>query len=355
MVNKRTSDSVLQIKSVLADQQRLLKKLKYNYDLLQKLVDGLEPTDEKLESRTSQPDDDVQIMARCSEIQHIIRSVQKINSSRIAVLIQGENGTGKQLLARFIHHSNKDTNSDAFLSVDCSEFSEEQLEREMFGSESAKNIGEFAIADKGTIYFDHIEMMSLPLQARLLGALQEKTALQARLICATPSDLEKLMQAKKFREDLFYKISISPIELPPLRSRPEDISLLTAHFATRYAKHEQKDLTGVSSDAIKALKGYRWPGNIPELKHIIQRAVLMCNGPVITLEELPSSFRTLLNVIPKNGPSKLHASIEEVEEQALRKTLAECDGNISLTAKKLGIGRATIYRKAKKYGINLNN
>ncbi|MCH9008519.1 sigma-54-dependent Fis family transcriptional regulator, partial [candidate division KSB1 bacterium] len=167
-------------------------------------------------------------------------------------------------------------------------------------------------------------------------------------------DLSAEVEAGRFREDLFYRISVFPIKLPPWRDRKEDIPLLSAHFLTKYAKRENKEeLDQISPEALDLLMAYHWPGNVRELENAVERAVVLANPPEIGARDLPASIRSLGEKKIYESDNKLSSWIEKLEEDALRQALLECEGNISQTAKKLGIGRATIYRKAKKYGLSM--
>jgi len=198
-------------------------------------------------------------------------------------------------------------------------------------------------------------------QSKVLRVLQQREfervggneliKVDVRFISATNKDLEEAMKKGEFREDLYYRISVFPIKLPALRERKDDIPLLSAHFLKKYSDLEGKELEGVSPDALDLLMAYNWPGNVRELENAIERAVVLTTDKEISAKDLPAVVRSLGEKRIYESDNTLASWIEKLEEDALRQALLECEGNISQTAKKLGIGRATIYRKAKKYGL----
>jgi len=309
------------------------------------------------------------IIGQSGVMQEVFRAMEKVVNSNVTVLVQGESGTGKELIARAIHYHNKQRANNPFVAVNCSALPESLLESELFGHEkgsftgaTGRRVGKFEQANGGTIFLDEIGLMTPATQAKVLRVLQERefervggnelVKVDTRVISATNKDLEDEVKKGEFREDLFYRIAVFPIKLPSLRERKEDIPLLAAHFLTKYAKQEGKeDLEAVSPDALELLMAYHWPGNVRELENAIERAVVLANPPEITAKDLPASIRSLGEKKIYEADNKLSSWIEKLEEEALRQALLECEGNISQTAKKLGIGRATIYRKAKKYGL----
>ncbi len=308
------------------------------------------------------------IVGQSGKMQEVFRSIEKIIDSNVTVLIQGESGTGKELIARAIHYHSKARASKPFVAVNCSALPESLLESELFGHEkgaftgaSGKRVGKFEVANNGTIFLDEIGLMSQMTQAKLLRVLQERefervggnelVKVDVRVISATNVDLEDAVKKGEFREDLFYRISVFPIRLPSLRERREDIPLLAAHFLEKYCKQENKNIEGIAPDALELLMAYSWPGNVRELENAIERATLLASSDEIAPKDLPNSVRAIGEKKIYEKDATLSSWIEKLEEEALRQALLECEGNISQTAKKLGIGRATIYRKAKKYGL----
>lgn len=308
------------------------------------------------------------IIGQSGVMQDVFRAMEKVVNSNVTVLIQGESGTGKELIARAIHYHNKQRSNHPFVAVNCSALPESLLESELFGHEKGaftgatnRRIGKFEMAHGGTIFLDEIGLMTPATQAKVLRVLQEKEfervggneliKVDTRVIAATNKNLEEAVKKGEFREDLYYRIAVFPIKLPPLRDRKEDIPLLAAHFLNKYAQREGKELEGITPEALELLMAYHWPGNVRELENAIERAVVLANPPEITAKDLPPQVRALGEKKVYELDNTLSSWIEKLEEEALRQALLECEGNISKTAKKLGIGRATIYRKAKKYGL----
>jgi DNA-binding NtrC family response regulator len=307
------------------------------------------------------------IIGQSGMMQEVFRSLEKVVDSNVTVLIQGESGTGKELIARAIHFHGRRSNSP-FVAVNCSALPESLLESELFGHEkgsftgaTGRRIGKFEQANNGTIFLDEIGLMTPATQSKVLRVLQERefervggnelVRVDTRVISATNKDLEEAVKHGEFREDLFYRIAVFPIKLPALRERKEDIPLLAAHFLAKYSEQENKQIDDISPDALELLMSYHWPGNVRELENAIERAMVLANPPEISGKDLPPNVRSLGEKKLYESDNKLAGWIEKLEENALRQALLECEGNISQTAKKLGIGRATIYRKAKKYGL----
>jgi len=308
------------------------------------------------------------IIGQSGVMQDVFKAVEKVINSNVTVLIQGESGTGKELIARAIHFHSKARAGKPFVTVNCSALPESLLESELFGHEkgsftgaAGRRIGKFEMANTGTIFLDEIGLMTPATQSKVLRILQEREfervcgnelmKVDVRVISATNKDLEEEMKKSEFREDLYYRISVFPIKLPPLRERREDIPLLAAHFLNKFNQHEGKQIEGISPDALDLMMAYNWPGNVRELENAMERAVVLAVGNEILAKDLPAAVRSLGEKRIYESDNTLASWIEKLEEEALRQALLECEGNISATAKKLGIGRATIYRKAKKYGL----
>jgi len=308
------------------------------------------------------------IIGQSGVMQEVFKSLEKVINSNVTVLIQGESGTGKELIARAIHFHSQIRANKPFVAVNCSALPESLLESELFGHEkgaftgaAGKRVGKFEQADGGTIFLDEVGLMSPMTQAKVLRVLQEREfervggneliKVDVRVISATNKDLEEEMKKNEFREDLYYRLSVFPIKLPPLRDRKEDIPLLSAFFLEKYSRQEDKTIEGISPDALELLLAYNWPGNVRELENAIERAVVLAANADIHSKDLPVAVRSIGEKKMFESDNTLSSWIEKLEEEALRQALLECEGNISKTAKKLGIGRATIYRKAKKYGL----
>lgn len=308
------------------------------------------------------------IVGQSGPMQDVFRAVNKVIDSSVTVLLQGESGTGKELIARAIHYGSSKRKNKPFVAVNCSALPESLLESELFGHEkgsftgaSSKRIGKFELADGGTIFLDEIGEMTPATQVKVLRVLQEREfervggneliKVDVRVIAATNKDIEEAIQKGEFREDLFYRLAVFPIRVPSLRERKEDIPIMAQLFLERYAEREGKEVREISSDALEMLMAYHWPGNVRELENAIERAVLLASSNEIVVNDLPPNVRVIGERKVVDTSKTLNTWIEKLEEEAIRKALLECEGNVSLTARKLGIGRATIYRKAKKYGL----
>ncbi|HDL19313.1 MAG TPA: sigma-54-dependent Fis family transcriptional regulator [Bacteroidetes bacterium] len=308
------------------------------------------------------------IVGQSGPMQDVFRAVNKVIDSSVTVLLQGESGTGKELIARAIHYGSVKRKNKPFVAVNCSALPESLLESELFGHEkgsftgaSNKRIGKFELADGGTIFLDEIGEMSPATQVKVLRVLQEREfervggndliKVDVRVIAATNKDIEEAIRKGEFREDLFYRLAVFPIRIPPLRERKEDVPIMAQLFLERYADREGKEVREISSDALEMLMAYHWPGNVRELENALERAVLLASSNEVVVNDLPPNVRVIGERKVVDTSKTLNTWIEKLEEEAIRKALLECEGNVSLTARKLGIGRATIYRKAKKYGL----
>ena len=275
----------------------------------------------------------------------------------ITVLIRGESGTGKELVARSFH-GNSPRQDGPFVTLDCTSIRESLIENELFGHErgaftgaTTRHVGAFERANGGTILLDEIGDMPVALQARLLRG-STAIPVDIRVITATNKDLESAVAAGEFREDLFYRIAVFPIVIPPLRDRREDIPLLARHFLEKHAARAGKTAGGISTAAMRILLQYDWPGNVRELENSIQRAVLLETGPVLQAGSLPPTLSA--NSSARGAPAAPEAvlTLAEVERRALVRVLEVADGNITQAARALGISRATLYRKLRKYDLS---
>ena len=291
----------------------------------------------------------------------ILKSIQKIAPTDATVLITGENGTGKDVLAREIHaHSLR--NGKPMVAVDAGAITETLFESELFGhvkgaftDAHTDHMGKFEQADGGTLFLDEIGNIPLHLQAKLLRAIQSRSVVRVggseaipvniRLICATNMDLDALVREGRFREDLYYRINTVHIALPPLRERKEDILPLAQLFLDRYAQKYHRPLTGIAEAAAQALKEYRWSGNIRELQNCIEKAVILSEGTTLTGKDLQ------LERSGKPDVTAIRAVSESEEERLVRDAMERTGGNISAAAKMLGVSRPTLYAKLKKYGL----
>jgi DNA-binding NtrC family response regulator len=300
-----------------------------------------------------------------AEMQKLYRIIAKVATSKHPVLVQGESGTGKESVARAIH-ADGPFRDRPFLLIDCASPAPGALENELFGP--SKTIaggakardGVFALASGGTVFFDEIGEMPLELQSRLLRALQEREfhplgsvkplPVDVRIIAATSRDLDMAVQHGTFRRDLFFRLNVVGLRLPPLRERKEDIRPLAEHFLqqTTAARHVQYS---INHEAMKLLQFYDWPGNVRELENCLERAVAMSPGPVLQPADFPPHIRTaaLRAVFP--GKQARILPLAEMEKQAILEALQQLNGDKLMTARALGIGKTTLYRKLKEYGI----
>ncbi|MBL4901882.1 MAG: sigma-54-dependent Fis family transcriptional regulator [Desulfocapsa sp.] len=330
--------------------------------------EALRGENEELKKRLGEQFDFRNIIGRSPAMAKVFETLALVAPSDATVLINGESGTGKELIAGALHHNSK-RKEQPFIKVNCAALNENLLESELFGHEKGsftgadrQRKGRFELADKGTLFLDEIGDMSAQTQAKILRVLQEgelerlggseTTRVDVRLVAATHRDLNAMVAQGSFRQDLFFRLSVVPIELPPLRQRTEDIPALADFFLTRYAKKNQKDIKGIHPQALMLLARYSWPGNIRELENSIERAVILCLGEQITPKELPpqmlpDDFETFTTPLDAQGGQ----SLKDVEREAIRITLKQTDGNRSKTAKTLGIARQTLINKIKAYGL----
>lgn len=291
----------------------------------------------------------------------VFADIEKVAATDANVLILGENGTGKELVAQALHnHSHRA--AGPFISIDLGAISESLFESELFGHVKGAftdaredRPGRFEIANKGTLFLDEIGNLSLPLQSKLLTVIQNRQItrvgsnkpipINIRLVCATNADIYGMAADNTFRQDLLYRINTVEIHLPPLRERGEDIILLSEHFLDIYGRKYSKPKMRFSPTTLKKLEKYHWPGNIRELQHAVERAVIMSDSNIIQ----PSDFSFSL---PESRSSeKQDINLEEVERSAIKKVISKHGGNISHAAKELGLTRAALYRRIEKYGL----
>ena len=306
-----------------------------------------------------------ELVSRSPLMQQIFETLPTIAKSDAPVLILGETGTGKELLAKTIHTSSQ-RKKRPFVAINCAALPEQLLETELFGYKKGAftgayqdKPGRFQLANKGTIFLDEIGDMELNLQAKLLRVLQEKTiepiggtqtlSIDVRIIAATNKDLSKLINEKKFREDLYYRLNVIKITLPPLRKRKEDIPLLADFFLSKFNHLHHKNILHISPEVISAFLNYDWPGNIRELENVIERAVILAKTQEITLQDLPEELS--LFHPPPTSNHLLKANKQELEKNLLIQTLQKYANNKTKAAQALGIHKTTLYRKLKKYKL----
>ncbi|OAT80818.1 sigma-54-dependent transcriptional regulator [Desulfotomaculum copahuensis] len=303
-------------------------------------------------------------------MQSVYKSIGRIVDSNVTVLIRGESGTGKELVARAIH-LNSPRKDRPFIKINCASIPETLLESELLGYEKGaftgagtRKPGKFELADRGTIFLDEIGEMSPATQAKLLRVLQEKEfervggtetiKVDVRIVAATNKNLEQSIQEGAFREDLFFRLNVVEIWVPPLRERKEDIPHLTEFFVKNSAREFHKKVSGFSPRAMKLLMQYNWPGNIRELRNVCERAVLMSTGPLITIEELPLGIqaqREDINLRTERADMSFKEIIADVEKQVILNVLKEHNWNRSAAAQALKMSRSSLYAKMRELGI----
>ncbi len=312
--------------------------------------------------------DEIIIIGNNKEIIDILNIAEKIKYSDASVLIFGESGTGKELLARYIHHCSirKDKK---FVEINCAAIPEELLENELFGHKKGAftdanddYIGKFGYANEGTLFLDEIGEMSLNLQAKLLRVLQFKkyepigsTELQksdVRIIAATNKNILQLLKEKKLREDLYYRLNVVPIHIPPLRERGDDIEVLADYFLDIFNKKNNKNIKGFKTGVINILKSYNWPGNIRELQNIIERSVLLCNSDYLEINEISLKSNNSILKNSNNYEYSLKDAIEEFKKDYIIKLLEKNNWNQTKTAKILNIQRTYLSKLIKELKID---
>jgi two-component system response regulator HydG len=292
----------------------------------------------------------------------------RIADSEASVLITGESGTGKELVAKALHRRSRRADKP-FVAVNCAALPDTLLESELFGhakgaftDAQAARKGLFVQAEGGTLLFDEIGEMPLAMQAKLLRALEEgkvrpvggetEVSFDARIIAATNRDLESAVEEGRFREDLFFRVNVIHIELPPLRSRGTDTLLLAQHFLEQFAARSGKEVVGLSKPVAERLLAYTWPGNVRELRNAVERAVALARYDKLAVEDLPEKIRDYQSsqvFVAGTDPAEL-VPLEEVERRYILHVLDSVDGNKTLAARTLGLDRKTLYRKLQQYG-----
>jgi DNA-binding NtrC family response regulator len=303
------------------------------------------------------------IIAKSSKMLKIFELIKTVAPSNATVLITGETGTGKEIVARAIHHQSKRSNKP-FIATSCAALAESLLESELFGHEKGsftgavgRKKGKFEAADKGTLFLDEIGEINANTQIHLLRALEEKKitrigsneeiAVDVRVITATNKDLRNMVLEGTFREDLYYRLKVVTINLPPLKDRREDILPLAEHFLKKYSEENNKEINKFSAGVIEFMLNYSWPGNVRELENMIEHGVILSKDNAVTMAELPQDI-----IHPTIQKEK---TIEAVTKTHILNVLEETKGNISKAAAILGVRRMTLYNKLKKYDLTVNN
>jgi transcriptional regulator with PAS, ATPase and Fis domain len=303
------------------------------------------------------------VLSKNSRMREIVELGRRVANLPCTVLLRGESGTGKGLIARAIHEASARA-SKPFVSVSCAALAETLLESELFGHERGsftgaieKVKGKFEMADGGTIFLDEIGDISPKLQTDLLRVLEdrrfyrvggsEEIAVDLRVIAATNADLRKAVHEGRFRDDLYYRLNVIEIAIPPLRERSEDVPLLARHFVELHSQELGKEVTGISAGGLKALLDHNWPGNVRELENAIERAIVTCAGRELT----EADFAFLRRDGVKNWEMPPGITLRELEKLAITAALTRHGGNVRVSAAALGIDRSTLYEKIRKYGI----
>ena len=311
------------------------------------------------------------IIGRSKELSEVLNTVARIAKTNASVLITGESGTGKELIAEAIH-KNSQRQKQAFVKVNLGGISQSLFESEMFGHKkgaftdaNSDRVGRFEMADKGTIFLDEIGELDPACQVKLLRVLQDQTSevlgdsrprkTDIRVVSATNADLVSMVKERTFREDLFYRINLITIKLPALRERKEDIPLLVRHFADRQAELNKLPRTEFSADALELLSRLPYPGNIRELKNLVERTILISGKEILTAADF--NMQTIHNddaLGIKASSTTLYSgmTLEEIEKQTILQVMEQCKGNLSQVAQQLGISRPALYRRLDKYGIS---
>lgn len=339
------------------------------FDYLEKPIDRdqLLKAVESALSRLRSIDDEIK--GDSDEMERVKKMILKVAGSSSTVLIRGESGVGKELVARAIHRASPRV-SQIFQAVNCAAINENLLESELFGHEKGsftgahtQKKGQFEIADRGTLFLDEIGDLNIAMQAKLLRALQEKEVLRVggsrpikvdvRVIAATNRDLEAMVKDSRFREDLYYRLNIIPITIPPLRNRRDDIVNLIDYFIAKHSHNSQRHIKGLTASARNLIMNYSWPGNVRQLESAIERAMLLCEGDMIDVEDLPVEIRqegtpaAAFNFkLPPEG-----ISFEDLEHSLITQAMEQTNWNITRAAKLLGLSFRTLQYRLEKFGI----
>ncbi|WLR56006.1 sigma 54-interacting transcriptional regulator [Mesobacillus subterraneus] len=329
------------------------------------LLTRMQPYIQKIDSGVKYTLDD--ILGESQQIVSLKEKVKMVSNSDISILIRGESGTGKELFAHSIHQLSS-RSQKPFIKVNCGAIPENLLESELFGYEEGAftgakkggKKGKFQLANGGTLFLDEIGDMPLSMQVKLLRALQDgeiepigstkSISVDVRIIAATNRPLENMIEEKRFREDLFYRINVVPFSVPPLRERAEDLTLLIKYFIDKVTNRLGKRIAGIESNVMEILKSYSWPGNIRELENVIEAAVHLTKREQITLDSLPDYLQTQTAIYRFNN-KKLKDIVEETEKWVLKQSLERNKDDKALVGRELGISKSTLYEKLNKHGL----
>ncbi|UCE17866.1 MAG: sigma-54-dependent Fis family transcriptional regulator [Gemmatimonadota bacterium] len=334
-------------------------------------VEELEKENIYLRSELDSRFQSTSIIGKSKAIRDTLAMIERIAGMDSTVLISGETGTGKELIARYVWQRSA-RSSRPFVVINCATIPSSLMESELFGHEKGaftsadkRKTGKLEMADTGTVFLDEVSALSLDMQTKFLRVLQEKTIervgggrvipIDARFIAATNTDLKKAIEEKTFREDLFYRLHVVPICIPPLRERREDIPLLIAHFLERFNRDFRKNIKGVCDEVMEICTSYRWPGNIRELENLMERLVVLTTEEIIPMNMIPQNMLTneidaAIETIPEE--LSLKQARQTFEKRYIEKLLKLTNGNVQQAAKLLGVHRATVLNKIQEYGLN---
>lgn len=327
---------------------------------------SLKDENKRLKKRLNSNFEIEHIVAKSPLMRAIMDMVMQVAKTRSTIMITGESGTGKEVIARAIHKLSERTG--AFVPVNCAALPATLLESELFGHERGsftgaieQKKGRFELADTGTLFLDEIGEIDQMVQVKLLRVLETRTFervggeepifTDTRLISATNRDLKSLVEEGKFREDLFYRLDVITIEMPPLRERLEDIPILVKYFLDEFAEFNNKTIEGISNAALDTICAYSWPGNIRELRNCVEQMVVLAQKPLLELENVPTNVRNQQAIISRNTSSPATLDLGSNEKLLIMAALRECNGNRTHASAKLGISRRTLIRKIKEFDL----
>lgn len=359
----------LAVKGMRAGAFDFITKPWNNLALIQRIETAINLSGTAAPKQESNDFDRSEIIGNSKSLNDVLATIQRIAPTNASVLITGESGTGKELIAEAIHRNSPRAKAP-FVKVNLGGISQTLFESEMFGHKKGAftdaitdRIGRFAMADKGTIFLDEIGELDVTCQVKLLRVLQEQTFeplgesspvhVDIRVVCATNADLKQMVRDRSFREDLFYRINLISVHLPALRERREDIPLLVRHFSEQQCEHNGLSKVDFSSDALEYLSRLPYPGNIRELKNLIESTILVSGKQLLTAEDFRNQYQS--EPAESRTSDANGQTLEEMERSTIVKTLEAHDGNIMQTARSLGISRTALYRRFEKYHIKIDD
>jgi Nif-specific regulatory protein len=374
VVGALSVERVLEARPGLVSDRRLLSLIAniiaqtvHSHRVTQEKLSALQRENERLQEQIQTNFRPKSIIGNSNAMRSVFLHIEQVANSTTTVLIRGESGVGKELVARALHEQSP-RKGKAFVKFNCAALPESIIESELFGHEKgaftgaiAMRKGRFEIADGGTMFLDEIGDLSPPTQVKLLRVLQEKEfervgsqtpiRCNVRIVTATSRNLEEMIEQEKFRADLYYRLNVFPIYVPPLRERKSDILLLADHFVEKFSNNSGKEVRSISTAAIDLLMSYHWPGNVRELENCIERAVLLCPGHSLEAQHLPPTLQKK-DPSEKNSNGSLDAALSALEYEMVVAELKACDGNMARAARKLGITERQMGLRVKRFGID---